>query len=83
VVILEPALGRLLPMPLMNGWGEWAILAIQIIALLVLARHDRKVLHRVHPATLSLIAIVVTTHLAVRLLSNLPPFMSFAEALGS
>jgi hypothetical protein len=82
VVILEPALGRVLPMPLMNGWGEWTILAIQIVALLLLARHDRKVLHRVHPATLSLVGIVVITHLAVRLLSNLPPFMSFAEALG-
>jgi hypothetical protein len=32
VVILEPALGRVLPMPLMNGWGEWTIVALQILA---------------------------------------------------
>jgi hypothetical protein len=83
VVILEPALGRILPMPLMNGWGEWTILGFQILLLLILARHDRKVLHQVHPATLGLIGIVVATHLAVRLLSNLPPFISFADTLAA
>jgi hypothetical protein len=83
VVILEPALGRILPMPLMNGWGEWTIVALQILALLILARHDRKVLHQVHPATLSLLAIVVVTHLAVRLLSEAAPFIAFADGLAS
>ena len=83
VIILEPALGRTLPMPLMGGWGDWAILAAQLLALAVLARHDRKMLGKVHPATLSLFAIVTTLHLAVHALSMFPPFAAFAEGVAT
>jgi hypothetical protein len=81
VVLLEPALGRVLPMPLMNGWGEWAILVLQIAALLLLARHDRTMLGKVHPATHSLVAIVVANHLVIRLLASLPPFIAYADSI--
>jgi hypothetical protein len=83
VVILEPALGRLLPMPLMGGWGEWTILALQLLVLLILARHDRKILGSVHPATLSVMAIVVSVHSVVFGLSSFPPFAAFAETVAS
>ncbi len=83
VIILEPALGRLLPMPLMGGWGEWTVLAVQLLVLAILAKHDRKALGRVHPATFSLMGIVTGVHLAVQGLSVLPPFVSFAEAIAS
>jgi hypothetical protein len=83
VVILEPALGRLLPMPLMGGWGEWTILVVQLLVLTVLAKHDRKMLGRVHPVTLSLMAIVTSMHLAIIALSNVAPFAEFAGALAS
>ncbi|HEY0147791.1 MAG TPA: hypothetical protein VGB70_02180 [Allosphingosinicella sp.] len=83
VVLLEPALGRVLPMPLMNGWGEWTIVALQLLALLLLARHDRKLLGKVHPVTVSLLGIVLAAHLAVRLLSNFAPFGAFAERLAA
>jgi hypothetical protein len=83
VVILEPALGRLLPMPLMGGWGGWTILVVQLLVLAVLAKHDRKMLGRVHPVTLSLMAIVTSMHLAITALSNVAPFAEFAGALAS
>jgi hypothetical protein len=83
VVILEPALGRLLPMPLLGGWGEWMILALQLLVLAILARHDRKVLGAAHPVTLSLMGIVIFTHVAVSGLSMLPPFAAFAESLAA
>jgi hypothetical protein len=83
VIILEPALGRLLPMPLMGGMGEWAILAVQLLVLAILAGHDRKLLGRTHPATLSMMAIVIGVHLAVTALSVLPPFAAFAEAIAA
>ena len=83
VVILEPALGRLLPMPLMGGWGEWAILAVQLLVLAVLARHDRKVLGSVHPATLALMAIVALIHVAVFALSLFPPVAALAASIGA
>jgi hypothetical protein len=81
VVLLEPALGRLLPMPLMGPWGSWTIVALQLLTLLLLARHDRKVIGKVHPATLSLFVIVVVAHLTIRLLSSLPPFIELAESI--
>ena len=83
VVILEPALGRLLPMPLMGGWGEWAILAVQLGVVAVLARHDRKVLGNVHAVTLTLFGIVTAVHLAVTLLSMMPAFAAFAEGIAA
>lgn len=81
VIILEPALGRLLPMPLMGGWGEWAILALQLLTLLVLARHDRKVLGSVHPATVRLMFIVMAVHVSVTGLSIVPPIVNLAANL--
>ena len=83
IVILEPALGRLLPMPLLSGWGEWIILTIQLGVLSLLAKHDRFVLGRVHPATLSLMVTVATIHLSVTTLSKVPSFARFAEALAT
>lgn len=83
VVILEPALGRLLPMPLMGGWGEWAILAVQLAVLAILARHDRKVLGAIHPATTALMAVAVLVHVAVFALSVFPPVAALAASLAA
>ena len=83
IIILEPALGRILPMPLMGAWGEWTILALQLLVLAILARHDHKGLGKTHPATLSLMGIVVIVHLSVSLLSVVPPFAAFAEAIAA
>ena len=62
-ILLEPALGRLLPMPLLGMWGEWAILVVQLVFLAVLARHDRKVMGAIHPATKAIAGILVVTHI--------------------
>ena len=83
VIILEPALGRLLPMPLMGGWGPWTILAVQLIVLAILARHDGKVLGGVHRVTVVLIGIVVATHLAIHGLAAFGPFGAYAERLAA
>lgn len=83
VIILEPALGRLLPMPLMGGLGEWVILALQLLALTILARHDRQVLGKTHPATLSMMGIIVFVHLTVSATSMFPPFVALARAVAS
>jgi len=81
VIILEPALGRLLPMPIMGAWGAWTILAVQLAVLALLAGHDRKVSGKVHGATLSLMGIVVASHLTIRALAAFGPFADYAEAL--
>jgi uncharacterized membrane protein YozB (DUF420 family) len=83
IVILEPALGRLLPMPLLGGWGEWIIMALQLMVIVTLATHDRAVLGRVHPATLCVAAVVALIHSSISVLSRIPPFVTYAEALAA
>lgn len=82
IAILEPAFGRLLPMPLMMPWGEWAILAVQLGLFAVVMRHDRKVLGGVHPATLAGAGIVTLYHVLVETLARVGPFVEMARALG-
>lgn len=81
VVITEPAFGRLLPMPLLGPWGEWAELACQLVVLVVLAAHDRRVLGRVHSATVSAMAIVVVMHVLVVVTSTLQATIGAASRI--
>lgn len=78
-ILLEPALGRLLPMPLFGMWGEWIVLVFQLVFVAILARHDRKVLGEIHPATKAIAAILVMAHVLVEALAILPPLATFAQ----
>ena len=82
-ILLEPALGRLLPMPLLGRWGEWLILFVQLIFVAVLANHDRKVLGSVHGATKAITGILIAQHVVIETLAVLPPFFAFAEAVAA
>lgn len=81
VAITEPAFGRVLPMPLMIGWGEWVVLAIQLAMLGVVALHDRKTIGRIHPATATAGAIIAMTHVLVELSAINPEIIAFADRL--
>lgn len=70
IIIMEPALGRLLPMPFMNGMGEWVVLVIQLGVIAIMALHDRRVLGKIHPATATVGAIVAMTHVLIELSSH-------------
>ena len=82
-ILLEPALGRLLPMPLLGAWGEWMILAVQLVFVAVLANHDRKVLGEVHNATKAIGGILIAQHVIIETLAVLPPVIAFAEAVAA
>ncbi|QIK78098.1 hypothetical protein G7077_03385 [Sphingomonas piscis] len=82
-MLLEPALGRLLPMPLIMPWGEWVTLAIQLIFVGVLARHDRKVLGAVHPATIAVAALLTLSHVLLEVVAILPPVVAFANGVAA
>jgi hypothetical protein len=83
VLLMEPGLGRLLPMPLMGAWGEWTVMVIQLLALGLVARHDRKRFVGVHPATIVSAMIVVFAHVAVTLASLTPFFINRAAAIAA
>ena len=81
IVILEPALGRILPMPLMIGWSDIPIGLIQLGVVGIIAIYDRRTLGRVHPATKAIAAIVVAVRVTIYLLAMTPPVISLAQRL--
>jgi uncharacterized membrane protein YozB (DUF420 family) len=81
IAILEPAFGRLLPMPLIMPYGEGVVLVVQLVAFAVLMRHDRKILGAVHPATWAGALVVTVYHLAIEILGRVGPFVSMAEQM--
>lgn len=83
IVILEPAFGRLLPLPLMGDWGEWVVLLVQLGFVALIARHDRHVLGLVHPATIGIGVIAIAVHVMVTALAFFPPLVSFAESVAA
>ncbi|MGN6358737.1 MAG: adenylate cyclase [Novosphingobium sp.] len=83
VLLMEPAFGRLLPMPLMGIWGEWVVMMIQLATLGLVARHDRKRFVGIHPATVVSAVVVVFAHVAVTLAALTPFFIERAAAIAA
>lgn len=81
IVILEPALGRILPMPLMIGWSDIPIGLIQLGVVGIVALYDRRTLGRIHPATKAIAAIVIAVRVTIYLLAMTPPVIALAERL--
>jgi len=78
ILIMEPALGRVLPMPLIMPWGEWLVMVIQLGVLALVMRHDRRTIGVLHPATLAVAVVIVLSHLVVELLAITPDWIAFA-----
>jgi hypothetical protein len=83
IVLLEPALGRILPMPLLGGWGEWLAMALQLAVAGVLVRHDVGARGRVHEATLVVVVAIIFTHVVDVLLAMAPPIVALAGSLAA
>jgi hypothetical protein len=66
VVIMEPALGRLLPMPLLGHAGEWVVLVVQLMVLAVAAWHDQRLHRQVHPALMIGATLVILVHCVIQ-----------------
>jgi FtsH-binding integral membrane protein len=81
IVILEPALGRILPMPLMIGWSDIPIGLIQLAVVGIIALHDRRTLGSVHPATKAIAAIVIAVRITIYLAALTPPVIALADRL--
>lgn len=83
IAILEPAFGRLLPMPLMGPYGETVILGVQLGAFAILARHDKRTLGHVHKATIAGAVLVTLYHLLLEVLGRVGPFVTLAESMSA
>lgn len=84
VLLMEPALGRIVPMPLTGAeLGSVIEAAGQLIPLWLLARHDRATLGRVHPATVWGVTILLAFHVAVFAIAAVPAVAGSAAALAA
>ena len=81
IMILEPALGRLLPMPMMVGWWDIPIALIQLAAVGLVARHDRRTLGHIHRATIIVAAVVIAVRVTIYVAAMLPPVAALAAWL--
>lgn len=84
VLLLEPAFGRLLPMPLLGVQLGEAIAAVLQVGILGIAMlHDRKHCGFVHPALFWGAAAVIVSHMLVSLLSQFPTVIAMAEQIAA
>lgn len=81
VMVMSPALGRLLPMPLLGPWASWAVSGTMLIYVLVAALYDKTTRGRVHPAYAWGAGAIVLTQLLIAGLGFSPPVLALAERL--
>jgi len=81
MILLEPAFGRTLPMPFMGHWGHWVAMALQLVVLGIMARHDLATRGKVHPATMVVAALLVLTHVVHTLLGMTPQVIALAASI--
>lgn len=81
IMVMSPALGRLLPMPLLGPWGSWAVSGTMLLYVLVAALYDRGTRGRIHPAYAWGTGAIVATQLAIAGLSFTPPVLAIAARL--
>lgn len=79
ILLMDPALGRVLPMPFIVPWGEWLTMAMELAVVWLIVRHDRGETGRAHPATALVGVAVVLSHLLVELLAITPAWIAFAQ----
>lgn len=81
VLLMEPAYGRILPMPLLGSWGETVGMFIQLGVLVLVARHDERTLGHVHRATVTAMVVVAAVHSLIEFLARLPVTAHLAAAV--
>ncbi len=84
IVILEPAFGRLLPMPIIGGeTGEWITMVIQLGFVAAIALHDRRTLGRIHPATVSVGVVIALAHVTIAVAAHSGPVIALAARISA
>lgn len=84
ILVLEPAIGRLVPAPILGPvWTPITEAFFQLCAVGIVALHDRSETGSVHPATrISALAVIVLFGVVMGL-SVFPPFVSLAEGIAA
>jgi hypothetical protein len=84
IILMEPGLGRLLPMPLLGPvYGPVLQTALQLLVVWIVLAHDRRTFGRAHPATLWIGAIIIGTHATIAALSQSPWVIEIAQGIAT
>jgi len=81
ILLIEPALGRTLPTPLLQPYAQLVEFAVQFGLFAVAIAHDRRTRGTVHPALWAGVAALALFHALVRGVSLLGPWADMANAL--
>ena len=81
IVLLEPVLGRLLPLPFMGTWFVWVQLAIQLGVLWLAMLHDKRTRGAIHPALAWGLGALIINFAAIQILSRIGAFREYAMGL--
>lgn len=81
VMVMSPALGRLLPMPLLGPWASWAVSGTMLLYVLVAVLYDKATRGRVHPAYAWGAGAIALTQLLIFGLGFSPPVLALVARL--
>lgn len=82
IMLLDPAMGRILPMPMLGQNGEWLSMAVEMVPYGLLVMHDRRRMGQIHPATLLGAGSNVGLHILTALLAGTAPVIALAADWG-
>lgn len=78
IMVMSPALGRLLPLPLLGPWSTWAVSGGLLVYVVVAMLYDKAARGRVHPAYAWGAGSIVLAQLLIAGLSFTPPILAVA-----
>jgi len=83
ILLMDPALGRLVPMQSLGPWGPFVTMCIQLAFVLLVSWHDVRRRGVVHPATLVVGFTVIATLFFTTMAAIWTPFVVFASSVAS
>ncbi|BEV12234.1 adenylate cyclase [Asticcacaulis sp. DW145] len=81
ILVISPAFGRALPMPLLGALAPWAVFACMILYVAIGMAYDLIKDRRVHPAYLVVVCVLTALQLAIGALAFTPPVLQFTQSL--
>jgi hypothetical protein len=83
IMVMSPALGRLLPMPQLGPWSTWAVSAAMLLYVVVGMLYDKAAQGRVHPAYAWGAGAIILAQFLIVGLAFTPPVLALAAWLKS
>ena len=81
IMVMSPAWGRILPMPLLGAWAGWAVFAAMMVYVLAGVLYDLVTTRRVHPAYWWGGGSILLTQFLIGPAAFSPPIMAWTARL--